>query len=66
MVTIRKEYRQEKKIAISTDTVVVCVGTKRDCQCHRNLLLRQSFFFFFFFFSLGEGIFFLIFVFFFF
>jgi len=27
---------------ISTGTVVVCKGTRRDCQCHRYLLLRQS------------------------
>ena len=30
---------------ISTDTVVVCIGTKRDCQSHRYLLLRQTHFF---------------------
>ena len=28
-----------KIIVISTDTVVVCMGAKRDCQCHRYLLL---------------------------
>jgi len=28
-----------RKIVISTDIVVVCIGTKRDCQGHRNLLL---------------------------
>jgi len=26
-------------IVISTDAVVVCIGTNRDCQCHRYLLL---------------------------
>jgi len=31
-------------IVDSKCTVVVCVGTKRDCQCHRYLLLWQSFF----------------------
>jgi len=30
-------------IVISTDTVVVCIGTKRDCQCHRYLLLKLIF-----------------------
>jgi len=29
-------------IVISPDTAVVCLRTKRDCQFHRYLLLRQS------------------------
>jgi len=32
-------------IVISTDAVVVCMGAKRDCHRHRDLLQRQSNFF---------------------
>jgi len=32
-------------IVIPRDTIVVCVGTKCDCQCHMYLLLWQSHFF---------------------
>jgi len=33
-----------KKNIISTDTVVVCLGTKRDCQCHTFVTVTKSFF----------------------
>jgi len=32
-------------IDISTDTIVICIGKKRDCHCHWYLLLWQSHFF---------------------
>jgi len=37
----RKIVKATKMIVIFTDTVVVCIGTERDCQCHRYLLLWQ-------------------------
>ena len=41
----KKWERRQKIFVISTDTNLVCIGTMRDCQCHRYLLLWQSNFF---------------------
>jgi len=35
----KKVVKATRMIVLSTDTVVVCIGTKRDCQCHRYLIL---------------------------
>ena len=35
----KKIVKATKMIVISTDMVEVCIGTKRDCQCHKYLLL---------------------------
>jgi len=35
-------------IVISTDTVVVCIGAKRDCQCQIFVIVTKSFFYLFF------------------
>ena len=52
MITVTKKRNGDNKIvkatkmtADSTGTVVLCIGTKRDCHCHRYLLLWQSHFF---------------------
>jgi len=33
-------------IVISTDVVVVCVGAKRFCQCHKIFVTATEYFFF--------------------
>jgi len=33
----QKIVKATKMIVISSDTVVVCIGPKRNCQCHRYL-----------------------------
>jgi len=38
MVTRKWERRQEM-IVLSTDTVVFCIGTTRDCQCHYDKVI---------------------------
>jgi len=42
VIVTRKKLRRQKIIITATDTVVVCTGSKRDCQCHRYFLLWQS------------------------
>ena len=39
---------RQTMIVISSDTVVVCIGTKRDCQCQFVPETKCVFFFFFF------------------
>jgi len=39
-----KIVRATKMIIISRYTIVICIGTKRDCQCHIYLLLWQVIF----------------------
>jgi len=41
----KKIAKATKNIVISTDTVVVYRGTKRDGQCHIDICLTKSFFF---------------------